>query len=176
MVIIMKKLTVVINGSGGVGKDTVCEFAASKYQVRNVSSVTPVKKIAGICGWDGSKDDRSRKFLSDLKQLLTDYNDYPNRYIVEEHKKFLQSEEDVMFVHIREGEQIQHFCESIGNQCVTLLIRRNLGKVHYGNRSDDEVELISYDYVYENNLPLNEAKADFLDFFAKILEQSGIES
>lgn len=171
----MKKLTVVINGSGGVGKDTMCEFAASAYKVRNVSSITPVKAIAKQCAWDGSKDDRSRKFLSDLKQLLTDYNDFPNQYIVKEHEAFLQSDEEVMFVHIREGEQIKHFCESIGNKCVTLLIRRDLGRIHYGNRSDDEVESIAYDYVYENNQPIEWAREDFLVFFQKMMEKSGIE-
>lgn len=171
----MKKLTVVINGRGGVGKDTMCEFVAEAYRTRNVSSVTPIKEIAKQCGWNGQKDDRSRKFLSDLKQLLTDYNDYPNQYIVNEHQKFLESDEQVMFVHIREGEQIAHFCESIGNQCVTLLIRRDLGKAQYGNRSDDEVESFAYDYVYENNQPLELAKDNFLQFFAQMMEQSPIE-
>lgn len=170
-----KKLTIVINGRGGVGKDTLCDFASSVYKVRNVSSITPVKAIAGQCGWDGQKDDRSRKFLSDLKQILTEYNDFPNQYIVREHDAFLQSEEEIMFVQIREGEQIIHFCESIQNACVTLLIQRDLGKLHYGNRSDDEVESIPYDYVYQNNLPLEAAKTDFLAFLQKIMKESAIE-
>lgn len=171
----MKKLTIVINGRGGVGKDTLCNFASSVYKVRNVSSVTPIKEIARLCGWDGQKDDRSRKFLSDLKQLTTDYNDFPNQYIVKEHDAFLKSDEEIMFIHIREGEQIVHFCESIQNACVTLLIQRDLGKLYYGNRSDDEVESIPYDYVYQNNLPLEAAKMDFLTFLKKMIHESAIE-
>ena len=42
----MKKLGIVINGRGGVGKDTLCDFAAKVYRTVNVSSVDPIKKIA----------------------------------------------------------------------------------------------------------------------------------
>jgi Lrp/AsnC family leucine-responsive transcriptional regulator len=42
----MKKLVVVINGAGGVGKDTLCSFAAQEYKVRNISSVDPIKELA----------------------------------------------------------------------------------------------------------------------------------
>ena len=31
------KLTIVINGKGGVGKDTLCRFAAERYKTENVS-------------------------------------------------------------------------------------------------------------------------------------------
>ena len=71
----MKKAVIVINGAGGVGKDTLCDLAAKHFKVYNVSSITPIKEIAALCGWDGSKDDRSRKFLADLKQISVEYND-----------------------------------------------------------------------------------------------------
>ena len=57
----MKKLAIVINGAGGVGKDTLCNLAAKHLKVRNISTITPIKEIAAMAGWDGSKDDRSRK-------------------------------------------------------------------------------------------------------------------
>ena len=62
----MKQLAIVINGCGGVGKDTLCQMAARHYKVRNISSVTPIKELAVQCGWNGAKDNRSRKFLSDF--------------------------------------------------------------------------------------------------------------
>ena len=36
-----------------------------------ISTVDFVKQIARECGWDGVKTPRNRKFLSDLKDLLT---------------------------------------------------------------------------------------------------------
>ena len=73
----MKKTVIVINGAGGVGKDTLCELASKHFKVYNVSSITPIKEIASMCGWRGEKDDKARKFLSDLKRLTVEYNDYP---------------------------------------------------------------------------------------------------
>ena len=75
------KLTIVINGAGGVGKDTMCEFAAEEYAVTNVSSIDPVKQAARILGWDAQKDLKSRKFLADMKQLCVEYNDWPTKYL-----------------------------------------------------------------------------------------------
>ena len=47
------KLAIVINGGGGAGKDTLCDFAAKKFKTVNVSSIDPIKKIAGENGWKG---------------------------------------------------------------------------------------------------------------------------
>ena len=90
----MKKLVMVINGAGGVGKDTLCEFAMKHFKVMNISSITPIKELAALAGWDGKKDDKSRKFLSDLKQLSVEYNDYPTLWCTERYR------DDVPFFHI----------------------------------------------------------------------------
>ena len=46
----MRKMVFVINGRGGVGKDTLCELAAKAYSVKNVSSITPIKELAAQVG------------------------------------------------------------------------------------------------------------------------------
>ena len=68
-----KKLIVVMNGKGGVGKDTLCDSLREKYRVMNISAIDPIKEIARQYGWNGEKDDRARLFLAELKQALTDY-------------------------------------------------------------------------------------------------------
>ena len=70
---------VVVNGSAGAGKTTfeeMCSFILGPYY-RSRSSIDKVKEIAKNCGWDGSKDLVNRKFLSDLKDLLTEWDDVP---------------------------------------------------------------------------------------------------
>ena len=63
----MKEI-VVINGSVGVGKDTFVQFCAEYAPIMNISSVDKVKEAAKVlAGWNGEKDEKSRKFLSDLK-------------------------------------------------------------------------------------------------------------
>lgn len=167
----MEKLVVIINGNGGVGKDTLCEFAAEKYEVRNVSAITPIKKIASQYGWQGEKDAKSRKFLADLKQIFIEYNDLPFHYLMEEYQKFLDSSAQILFVHIREGEEIDKLKQAVEIPCITLLVRRNSGLTSWGNASDDNVEQYQYDYVYVNDKTLTEAKADFWSFLEKILTE-----
>ncbi len=168
----MTKLAFVINGGGGAGKDTLCDFAAKHFKTINVSSIDPIKKIARENGWNGEKDMRSRKFLADLKQIFSEYNDLPTRYTLHKYKEFLESDAELFFVHIREGEQIAHFvceAEKIGGKVKTLLVRSKRCASVYGNVSDDEVENFSYDCYYDNDLPLDEAEADFCDFLKRIM-------
>ena len=166
------KITIIINGAGGVGKDTLCEVVAEKYSTMNVSSIDPIKAAARMLGWNDQKDLESRKFLSDLKQLSIDYNDWPTRYLINQHKLFQKSDLEILFVHIREGSEIDGFKNSISGDVVTLLIRRNIGLNHFGNDADDDVEDYNYDYVYDNNLPLKESRTEFLKLVDKIIQGS----
>ncbi len=167
----MSKLAFVINGSGGAGKDTLCDLAAKHFKTVNVSSIDPIKKIARENGWNGEKDLKSRKFLADLKQLFSDYNDLPTRYIVQKYAEFLKGDDELFFVHIREGAQIAHFIDEakkVGAAPKTLLIRSARCESVYGNASDDDVENYSYDYYYYNDTPLDEAEGAFCEFLRSV--------
>lgn len=177
-----EKAVIIINGAGGVGKDTLCGFAAAEYRVANRSSVDQVKEIArNYAGWsDERKDSKSRKFLSDLKALLVDYCDAPCRYLEAEYRNFLESDGELLFVHIREIAEIRKFRERIlalgQTPCYTLLIRRGAASPSWGNRSDDEVEQGDYDWYYDNDRPLAEAQNDFLCFLRGHLREQSRQS
>ena len=168
----MKKVVIVINGAGGVGKDTLCELAAKHFKVKNISSITPIKEIAALCGWSGVKDNKSRKFLSDLKKLCVEYNDYPTVWALGQYKDFLSSDEEIMFVHIREKEEIAKFVLATDGAAKTLLIRGGdrMSSEKYGNVSDDGVEDYAYDYYYTNDKTLDIAEVEFVEFLKKITE------
>ena len=172
----MNKLVMVINGRGGVGKDALCVALEKQFKVINKSSVDPIKEIAALCGWHGEKTDKARKFLADLKSLTVAYNDFPTRWITEEYQKFLESEDEILFVHIREGEEIDKFVKATGGRAKTLLIRGGArfrrAKVVYGNAADDQVEKYRYDYVFYNDHPLERTEAIFAAFLKKILCES----
>ncbi len=169
----MKKLVIIINGKGGVGKDTLCGFAAKAYKVKNVSAITPIKEIARQNGWKGEKDAKSRKLLADLKRVFIEYNDLPCRYLCEEYNDFLKSDEEIMFVHIRETEEIKKFREKVRIPCITLLItRKQMQDISWGNESDDNVIHYDYDFEYHNDGELKEAEKDFISFIKHILENS----
>lgn len=168
----MQKI-IIINGKGGVGKDTLCEFASRHFNIRNVSSITPIKEIAKKCGWNGVKDDKSRKFLSDLKSILISFNDYPTNYLIKEIKSFNDSQDDILFIHIRECSEINKLVEFVNHslpniECVTMLIKRAACEQNWGNSSDDEVENYNYDYIYYNDKPLEIAEMDFVNYIKDI--------
>lgn len=142
---------VIINGQAQSGKDTFVRFYKkhSKKRVFNLSTITEVKEIAKLMGWNGQKDDKSRKFLSDLKKLWVEYNDG----IFEELKEFCwnyKSEENVIFIHCREPKEISKFRKEFLLQCTTLLIERK-GLVCPDNASDKEVNQYHYEMIVENN-------------------------
>lgn len=78
----MKKI-IIINGRGGVGKDTMINVLQNSDQyagrVGNISSIDPIRKAVNelIGNQDPIKDNKYRKLLSDVKMALTAYNDIP---------------------------------------------------------------------------------------------------
>ena len=142
------KNIIIINGYGGSGKDTFVEFVSKYNKVYNFSSVDKVKEIAKIIGWNGEKDEKSRKFLSDLKKLTTDYNDMPFNSIKEAVNNFNSSDNEIMFIHIREPEEIKRAVLEFNAK--TLLIKRDDINKITSNYSDASVENYNYDYIINN--------------------------
>lgn len=166
----LNKLIIIINGKGGVGKDTLCNSLGARYHVMNVSAIDPIKQIAHQYGWNGEKDDRSRRFLAELKQAFIHYNDLPTEYLRNKTEEFLKGPAEILFVHIREADQIERYKQALLPQrCITLLVKRDavdMGHL-YGNNADDQVENYSYDYVFENNLPIEKS----VSVFSSLVEQ-----
>ena len=116
-----------------------------------------------------------RKFLSDLKDLLTEWNDVPYQsirrdiakiYLIAEqygldHNKF------VIFIHCREPEEIQRFVKDYG--ATTILLRRPdvEGNIQ-SNHADTNVFNYNYDFEIQNNKGLDELR-DAAKTFLKYL-------
>lgn len=120
--------------------------------------VRAVKGIAQICGWQGGKDDKDRKFLSDLKMLLDDYNDFAFESVVNDILRAEKEHYDYVFIDAREPKDIDRL-KGISLNCYTVLITRKetTNKV-YGNDADDCVFDYNYDYVIPNNSTLDELR------------------
>jgi len=154
----MRKNIIVINGTGGSGKDTFVEFASKYSNVINFSSIDIIKELARNFGWTGGKTEKDRKMLSDLKKVATEYNDLPFNTMCKAIYKFYESNYDFMFIHIREPEEIKRVVEKFDAK--TLLIKRvGLDNITT-NYSDANVEHYDYDFVIINsNLKDLEKKA-----------------
>ncbi len=162
------KNIVVINGTGGCGKDIFIKLISKYKKVYNFSSIDKVKEIARIIGWDGTKDEKSRKFLSDLKNLTKEYNDMPYNCTKEAIEEFKNSDCEIMFIHIREPEEIKRIVDTFGAK--TLFIKReNLNEIT-SNSSDGRVSKYKYDYsILNTTLEEYEKKAcEFINWLEKV--------
>ena len=182
----MTKQVFIINGSGGVGKDTVCSAAAQSWKVQNISSITPILQVAKAAGWDGTKTPAARRFLSQLKADCTEFNDLPFRYCTEQLQIFAENDAELLFVHIREPEEckellinsikeeIERLRQTAGVNCKTILVRRptlEQARGQLGNRSDDGVAAYAYDAEFLNDGSLEELPAKVHDFLQALIKR-----
>ena len=138
-----------INGSGGMGKDSFVELCSSYAKVFNVSSVDKVKEAAMILGWSGGKTEKDRLFLSNIKLLSTKYNNNPYNYILDMIVKFQKSEDNIMFIHTRECKEIDKIKSTI--PCKTILVKNSNVKRIYSNMADAKVDNYEYDFIIDNS-------------------------
>lgn len=168
----MKKI-IFINGSGGSGKDTFINFVdkykTNKCLIFNVSTIDLIKVVAKKLGWDGQKNQKSRKFLSDLKDLWVNYNDgsfkYINNYI--DSFEVVENEKNIIiFVHVREPTEIKRFKRKYKN-CSTLLITRP-GFEITSNHADKNINDFDYDYIIKNKFGIDYFECQAKKFGEKI--------
>lgn len=113
----------------------------------------------------------ARKFLSDLKDLLTEWNDIPFKDI---QKKVYETTEDwdyygidskrcAIFIMCREPEEIKKIVERLDAR--TILVRRGSAECEeVSNHADAEILDYKYDIEIENNGSLKDLAFEALKF------------
>ncbi len=173
----MDKQIFIINGSGGVGKDTFVELVSTElndifkkfHTVINFSSVDKVKEIAKQIGWTGKKSEKDRKFLSDLKILTSEYCDMPFESMKNKVTEFIKDEESkFLFLHIREPEEITRAVKEFGAK--TVLVIRNSVKHIVSNMADENVFNYNYDFIIDNSGTKEELNNKAKDFVQEVID------
>ena len=168
-----------VNGPPESGKSTfenMCEKILTPRYCRIHSTIDEVKRIAKECGWDGEKTPKSRKFLSDLKDLLTEYNDTPFRDVVECAEAFEaclildESEQNphILFVDVREPPEIQRFKDELGAKSL-LIWRPGHESGEILNHADKNVFNFKYDYEICNDGDLEQLESLAANFVSTLL-------
>lgn len=167
---------IVVNGYPESGKDTFVHFCrdiVGEDYCKNISTVDFVKDVATLCGWDGTKTPKNRKFLSDIKDLLTEWNDVPFQKVKKEIDFFRRNLEfygvdkhGIVFIHCREPEEIERFEKELNAKSV--FIDREESKKEQSNHADSKVENHSYTYKIDNNEDLEHLR-EGAETFIKIL-------
>ena len=172
----MDKLVFIVNGKPRAGKDTFAMILNRYMDVYKYSAVTKVKEIATLCGWDGQKEERDRKFLHELKMLTSEYSDMSHQDVVNEINKYRNGEieADVFVVDVREPEDIKRLVEEVG--AITVFIENDNVPAITSNAADANVENFEFDFVIPNNGTMKEFEdeiklfMEFLMMFCLIYE------
>ena len=131
------------------------------------STIDPIKQLLKEVGWDGEKTPKARKALSDIKKILTEFNNYPFTISLKIAKTFASSLENLgigyteneatIFIDCREPSEIEKFKQA-GARTI-LITRPNMDLNHreYSNETDIHVN----DYDYDITINNNGSKTDF---------------
>jgi hypothetical protein len=166
---------VIVNGMPETGKTTAQEICRDTLKLINwncviESSVHWVKEIAKYAGWDGTKTDKNRKFLSDLKAVLTNWDDAILKHLIDEVDNYYYTYRDfVIFIDIREPYEIERAKKAFNAS--TLMIRRpEVEDKKYSNSSDTAVFDYDYDYTIWNDMGIEHLTAECVSFLKKLLD------
>ena len=146
----MKKIFIQ-NSVGGSGKDTWAGLVGKYIPAHKYSIIDLPKEAAKVLGWDGGKTEKDRKFLSDIMDLSTAYNDSPFRDVLSVVTDFKNNliEDEVLFIDMRDPKDIARAVETFGAE--TILIRNPSVEKIESNHADANVEEYEYDYIIEND-------------------------
>lgn len=146
---------IIINGYPRSGKDTFASMCLAHYLCTKgiiYSSVDTVKLAASIIGWDGVKDAKGRKFLSDIKDLATEYGDLTIKELLELVKKDYSH----IFAMVREPSEIEKI-KNIFPNVITVCLSSRFEEKHE-NTGDSFVKNQTYDVYITNNDSLRELR------------------
>lgn len=157
----------IINGMGGSGKDTFVQCLNELIPTLHISIVDNVKQTAKLLGWKGEKTEKDRRFLSDLKLAIDNYNDANYEYVRQKVKDFCDGKlgkYQILCIDMREKSQIERAKEEFGAKSV--LVYRDSVKNITSNVADANVFNMSYDVKVNNSgtiEDLKEAAKEFID-------------
>lgn len=164
---------IVLNGAGGVGKDEFVKAMSQYVKIYNYSTIDTYKKIAKDCfNWDGIKDQKGRRLLSDLKIAAIRYNNAP----IEELKEVYNDVNkcclaDVFICMCRDIEEIEKIKDRFYNVKIVLVTNDNVSPI-LSNVGDKNVLETEYDVIIDNSGSIEQLSASAYTFLDEIVFSS----
>lgn len=163
----LNKQVFIINGSGGVGKDTFVNLIAKYIPITHITIAAIPKMIAEYFGWDTEKTEKERKLLSNIKLAIDEYNDGNYKRVVQAHKNFMNDEHtEWLIIDMREAKDIERAIKDFGAK--TILIKRNSIPKITTNIADKGVFDIEYDYTIDNDGTIEDLNKKAYEFIKAV--------
>lgn len=167
----MKKIFI-LNGVGTSGKGVFADYVSKYIPTYKYSIIDLPKEAAKVLGWDGGKTEKDRRFLSDVMDLSTEYNDAPFEDVLSIVTDFKnnQIDREVLIIDMRDPKDISRAVETFGAETI-LIENPNVEKIE-SNHADRDVENYEYDYIIKNNGTLEQLKTTVGEFIEFINDKS----
>lgn len=165
---------IVINGAPCSGKDTFANMCIDNNNGAGaiISMADAAKDVAKLCGWDGEKTPKNRKFLSNLKDIIDEWGDMSFKFVEKSINSLyncgVEKDNWIIFVMSREPNDIKRLKERF-NAYTIYISNHKAEQVRATNHADAEVKCFIYDYVIENNGSIEELREKAKGFL-KLIE------
>lgn len=174
-----RKHTFVMCSSAQTGKGTfvnyITRYLRDKYGIQEwpyvlyCSTIDPIKDIMTVYGWNGIKDEKSRKCMSDLKQVFSEWSDMPFKHI---QLRIEYTEAPFIFVDCREPEEVARFQREFN--AVSVGLKRD-GLEEFRNEADLLAQTNSPDFLIPNNGSLEDLKYQAITFIDRFIKNHKLE-
>lgn len=155
---------------GTSGKGEFASRLDKRIPLIKYSIIDLIKETAESLGWNGGKTEKDRKFLSDLMDLATEYNDSPYRDVVSLVGAFkTELPEEILIIDMRDPKDIERAVKDFGAE--TILMRNPRVNKIESNHADANVEQYKYDYIIENNGSLEQLDSTIDVFVKTVIEK-----
>lgn len=150
-----KPTMIMINGSGGSGKDFLASIIKRYNEKKHVVSIIPnakcVKEVAkDFFTWNEIKDDAGRQLLIDITSAAYSYDPYFWEKKTEE--QIVPNFDDIVIIPDFRYESTKNFFEYKGYKVITIYIYMNKdnNKLNtYEVKSDKTEQKLNIDFDYE---------------------------
>lgn len=148
----MKKI-IIINGAG-IGKYKFLEKLKETEEFTILSSVSKVKEVAKLLGWNGvSLSEKDRKLISNIKDSYTEYSNGPIKDII---RDIENSKTELNIILSREKFDNDQLRKLYKDKIKVVLFSRVGQKINFKNHADQGL----YDYVYDKVMLVFENSID----------------
>lgn len=146
---------VAVNGLPGSGKTSFVDCCSKFLEEHSrgldvivTSVIEPIKQIATDIAWDGKKDFKGRRLLSDIKDALDEYENFTQEYI----DSIITTVADVVFIDVRSKVDIDYLAKKYSAMTVFIENNRNVIS-EFSNHADEDIVVSGYHYNYyiQNN-------------------------
>lgn len=171
---------ILINGRPLTGKDTVANLMCNAlmergYMAEAFSSIAPIKALLGTVVDLSQKTEGDRILLSEVGDALEKHSAFrTNRCIWFAEDVFRASDNAVVFLHVREPENIEKLRATFlakGISVVRLLVVSDRG-IDVDSRADQVAGKGRYDLMIVNNGTLDDLKATCVETVGRQFQES----